>query len=53
MEAMKAEHPIAALAEALEVSKSGFFAHQRKAEGVRRQQDRKLVRAIELILLRL
>ena len=36
---MKDEHPIAVLAETLEVSVSGFFAHRRKAQGQRRQQD--------------
>ena len=30
MQKMKSEYPIAAMAEALEVSKSGFFAHRRK-----------------------
>lgn len=51
METMKTEYPIAALAEALEVSKSGFFAHRRKSAGARRQQDRELVAAIEPIFL--
>ena len=39
MDAMKDEHPVAARAEALEVSPSGFHAHQRKAQGQRQQQD--------------
>ena len=43
---MKDEHPVAALAEALEVSPSGFHAHQRKAQGQRQQQDNELSRAI-------
>ena len=43
---MQDEHPIAALAEALDVSRSGFFAHRRKSVGVRRQQDQKLAREI-------
>ena len=46
MEAMKNEHPIAALAEALEVSRSGFFAHRQKAAGQRRQEDGELSAAI-------
>ena len=43
---MKNEHPIAALAEALEVSPSGFHAHQRKAQGQRRREDAELSAAI-------
>ena len=43
MEKMKSEYPVAAMAEALEVSKSGFFAHRQKGAGQRRQQDRHLV----------
>ncbi len=43
---MKHEHPIHALAEALEVSPSGFHAHRRKAQGQRRQEDGALARAI-------
>jgi transposase InsO family protein len=39
MNSMKDEHSVHALAEALEVSPSGFFAHQRKAQGQRRQED--------------
>jgi transposase InsO family protein len=49
MEAMKDEHPIAALAEALEVSRSGFFAHRRKGEKPRRQEDRALAERIQPI----
>ena len=30
MEKMKDEYPVAAMAEALEVSRSGFFAHRQK-----------------------
>lgn len=37
------------LADALAVSKSGFFAHQRKEESPRAQQDRDLCQAIEPI----
>ena len=46
MDSMKDEHPVHALAEALEVSPSGFHAHQRKAQGQRRQEDGELVRAM-------
>ena len=46
MNAMQNEHPVAALAEALEVSPSGFHAHQRKAQGQRHQEDRALSREI-------
>jgi putative transposase len=49
MEAMKDEHPIAALADALEVSRSGFFAHRRKGEKPRRQKDRALAERIQPI----
>ena len=42
---MKDEHPIDLLAETLEVSVSGFFAHRRKAQGQRRQEDKELGRA--------
>ena len=46
MDSMKNEHPVAALAEALGVSPSGFHAHQRKAQGQRHQEDRALSREI-------
>ena len=46
MDSMKDEHPVAALAEALEVSPSGFHTHQRKAQGQRHQEDRALSREI-------
>ena len=42
METMKNEHPIHALAEALDVSRSGFFAHRQKDAGLRRQEDQAL-----------
>jgi putative transposase len=47
METMKAQYPLAAMAEALEVSKSGFFAHRHKPQQARRQQDRVLVERIQ------
>ena len=43
MEKMKSEYPVAAMAEALEVSKSGFFAQRQKDGCPRRQQDQRLV----------
>ena len=46
---MKKAYPVHALAEALEVSASGFHAHQRQAQGQRRQEDDELARAITLI----
>ena len=46
METMKNEHPIGALAEALDVSRSGYFAHRRKGAGMRRQEDQALAREI-------
>ena len=49
METMKNEYPVAAMAEALEVSKSGFFAHRHKEAGPRRQEDARLAAAIEPI----
>ena len=49
MEKMKTEYPVAAMAEALEVSKSGFFAHRKKEAAPRRQEDARLVAAIEPI----
>jgi putative transposase len=49
MEKMKTTHPINAMAESLEVSKSGFFAHRRKEQAPRRQGDRQIVRAIQPI----
>ena len=49
METMKSESPIAVMAEALEVSKSGFFTHRHKEAGPRRQEDACLIAAIEPI----
>jgi putative transposase len=42
-------HCLTEMADALEISKSGFHAHQRKAERPRAQQDSKLSQAIEPI----
>ena len=49
METMKNEYPVAAMADALEVSKSGFFGHRHKEAGPRRQEDTRLAAAIEPI----
>jgi putative transposase len=42
MEKLTSQYPADALAEALEVSESGFAAHRRKAERPRRRQDAQL-----------
>lgn len=42
MEKLTADYPADALADALEVSQSGFAAHRRKAERPRRRQDAQL-----------
>ena len=42
MEKLKDRYPADALAEALEVSESGFAAHRRKAERPRRGKDAEL-----------
>ena len=47
MQRMKDEHSLPALAQALEVSASGFHACQRKDQGQRRQEDQALTRAIK------
>ena len=46
IEALQDEHPIRALAEALDGSRSGFFAHRQRDAGLRRQEDRALAREI-------
>ena len=46
MQKMQREHSLLALAQALEVSASGFHAHRRKDQGQRRRQDEVLGRAI-------
>jgi transposase InsO family protein len=46
---MKKVHGFTDMADALAVSKSGFFAHQRKGERPRAQQDKQLSDAIEPI----
>ena len=49
METMKNEYPVAAMAEALEVSRSGFFAHRHKSERARRQEDQAMASKIRPI----
>jgi putative transposase len=49
MNILKAEYQVEALAQALEVTTSGFYAHQHKPEGARRQQDQKLIEKMEPI----
>ena len=46
MQKMSDQHSLPTLAQALEVSQSGFHAHQRKDQGARRQEDRRISRAI-------
>jgi putative transposase len=46
METLSSQYPADALAEALEVSESGFAAHRRKAQRPRRQRDAQLSRLI-------
>ncbi len=43
---MQKDHSLPALAQALEVSASGFFAHRQKDQGQRRQEDQALSRVI-------
>ena len=42
MEKLHANYPVSALAEALEVSKSGFYAHRHKPQRPRRRRDAQL-----------
>ena len=42
METLRHQYPVGALAEALEVSKSGFHAHRHKPRRLRRQRDAQL-----------
>jgi putative transposase len=46
---MKSHHCVTEMADALAISKSGFFAHRRKETRPRAQQDRELCKAIESI----
>ena len=47
MAKMKDEHSLPAMAQAMEVSESGFHAHRLKDQGQRRQRDQQLARAIK------
>lgn len=47
MNTLKAQYQVEELAQTLEVSSSGFYAHQHKARGVRAQQDQMLVQQIK------
>jgi len=49
MQQMRVSHCLTEMADALAVSKSGFFAHQRKGERPRVRQDNELSQAIEPI----
>lgn len=49
MTVLRKEYPVEALAQALEVSASGFYAHQHKPEGARARQDRQLIPQIASI----
>jgi transposase InsO family protein len=49
MQQMRVSHWLTEMAHALAVSKSGFFAHQRKGERPRVRQDNELSQAIEPI----
>jgi putative transposase len=49
MNRLKADYQVQELAQALEVSPSGFYAHQLKPKGLRARQDQKLVEQIKPI----
>lgn len=49
MQKMKNDHSLPALAQALEVSESGFHAHRQKEQAPRRREDREIARAIKPI----
>jgi len=49
MNTLKADYQVEAMAHALEVSPSGFYAHQHKAQGARAQADQKLSDQIKTI----
>jgi putative transposase len=49
IEQMEKVHCLTEMADALEISKSGFFAHRRKEERPRAQQDKQLSETIEPI----
>jgi len=47
MNTLKAQYPVEELAQALEVTSSGFYAHQHQPEGARARQDQRLALKIE------
>lgn len=49
MNTLKTEYQVQELARALEVSASGFYAHQHKPQGRRARQDRRLAQEIQRI----
>jgi putative transposase len=49
MNHLKAEYQVEALAQALEVSPSGYYAHQHKPHGARARQDRQLIPKIQSV----
>jgi putative transposase len=49
MNQLKADYQVQEMAQALEVSPSGFYAHQHKPQGLRARQDRKLSEQIKPI----
>jgi putative transposase len=49
MNTLQADYQVEEMAHALEVTSSGFYAHQHKPEGARRQQDHKLLARIQPI----
>ena len=49
MEAMKGEHPVTEMTDALEVSASGYAGHLKKDERPRRREDRELGEKLTVI----
>jgi len=49
MNSLQAEYRVEEMAQALEVSSSGFYAHQHKPEGVRHRQDQRLLSKIRAL----
>jgi hypothetical protein len=49
MNTLKAEYQVELLAQTLEVSPSGYYAHQHKSQGTRARQDQALAPLIQLI----
>ena len=49
MNSLKADYQVEELAHALEVSASGFYAHQQKPQRARARQDQELIPKIQTI----